>query len=124
MQMFALIALSANPAWGGPPSPSSSQEFSGRLEFSGEFTLFPNAGSKECVSGAFPLRKHLRAKRLYRGKLVRIKGELVSYSSLVEQVGATELGWKGTPIPNYCGGTHVILAQQVRLYGEKPGNSE
>lgn len=115
-----IIALSAS-VWGvgiAKPSASSLQEFTGRLEFSGEFNLFPYSASsprgKECVSGVLPLRKHVRAKQLYNGKFVRISGRKVLYSSLVDQVG-TERGWKGSQIPNYCGGEYVILAKKVRL---------
>lgn len=115
--LMALTALIGSASTASPTTPHT-QEFTGRLEFWGEFTLYPVSGSltkkDECVSGAFPLRKHLRAKKLYSGKAVRIKGRKVRYSSLVEQVGATERGWKGTPIPNYCGGEYVILAYEVR----------
>ena len=101
------------------PLVKPAQEFNGRLEFYGEFTLFPFPASspraKECISGALPLAKHRRAQRLYGGKTVSIRGRMVPYSSLVETVGATERGWKGTPIPNYCGGEYVILADKVRL---------
>src|SRR5687768_13033885 len=103
---LVLALLAASPSMGKEPDPPL-QEFTGRLEFWGEFTLFPFPASsgraKECISGAFPYRQHVRAKRLYRGKSVRIRGWLVPYSSLVDQVGATELGWQGSPIPNYCG---------------------
>ena len=120
--LIVITALSANAAM-GKPQESPLREFKGRLEFSGEFTLFPfpqsSARGRECVSGAFPLRQHLRAKRAFREKSVNIRGRLVPYSSLVDQVGATERGWRGTPIPNYCGGEYVILAKKVRLDSER-----
>jgi hypothetical protein len=120
--LATISALCAGPAAANCSKPPL-ETFTGRLEFAGEFQLFANPASgpsgRECVSGAFPLQKHLRAKRLYRDKLVRIKGRKVPYSSLVEQVG-TELGWKGAQIPNYCGGQYVILAEKAEVIKGSP----
>lgn len=124
----SIAVLIVSTVWGasaavGKPQRPPLQEFTGRLEFSGEFTLFPfpatSSRGKECVSGAFPLRKHRNVKRVYRGMSVIIRGHLVRYSSLTDKVGATERGWRGTPIPNYCGGEYVILADKIRLGSKK-----
>ena len=116
----AMLVLAAFLASAGMAK-SPPQKFTGRLDFWGEFALFPYAPpdprAKECVSGAFPLRKHLRAQRRLKGKRVILTGRQVPYSSLVEQVGATERGWRGSQIPNYCGGDYVILATSVREAG-------
>lgn len=95
--------------------------FIGELQFSGEFRLIPLAESAPsgnvCMSGAFPLRKHLRYKRQYHGKVVRIEGRKVPYSSLTEEVG-TERGWRGSQIPNYCGGEDVILGESAGIISD------
>jgi hypothetical protein len=120
--MALVAAASASSSFANRSTPV--EVFQGHLQFSGEFTLFlwynVDGRQKECLSGAFPLKKHLRAQKRYSGKLVRIWGRRVLYSSLVERIGATEKGWKGTPIPNYCGGDYVILAKRIdSLQGDK-----
>jgi hypothetical protein len=121
MALAGIAFLTATPIFG--KTTKDKQTFSGRIEFSGEFTLFlfPESPSRarECVSGAFPIRKHLRVKQKYSGTLVTIRGRLVPYASLAERVGVTERGWKGTPIPNYCGGESVILGEDIRPAGQK-----
>jgi hypothetical protein len=119
MALILATSWSASPTLAAP-TPSALEDFTGRLEFPGEFILFrfpaSSARGRECVSGAFPLDKHIRAKQRYKGKVVRIRGRMVPYASLTEQVGATERGWKGTPIQNYCGGKYVLLAEKIGLY--------
>lgn len=91
--------------------------FEGQIFFWNEFNLYPypkgSAREKECISGTFPIRRHVDAHK-FDGRYVRVHGRMVTYDSLTEEVGL-EKGWRGASIPKYCRGDQVILGDRIEL---------
>jgi hypothetical protein len=92
--------------------------FEGEIYFWGEFNLYPYARGHEreadCMSGTLPLQDQVVARKSFDGKQVRVYGKLVPYREL-DDAGVSERGWRGAPIPNYCSGNDVILADRIEL---------
>lgn len=105
---------------------ASGQEIAirGVIRFHGEFELYPEkrtslrseiVGPRGCVSGVSAGNMHVY--KGLDGKLVVVRGKLISYDSLSsERYPHMAIGksYAGNTVPNYCLGTRVLIARSIK----------
>jgi hypothetical protein len=90
----------------------------GWVRFIGEFALYESEqaagdrGREGCVSGALPLEQQRLAAEKFEGKRVRITASEVAWE--LPDPLALSLNHAGSPITNWCGGSFVLFASNIR----------